>query len=292
MRAFFLCLVLTAALMGSSLGITVRDNVSDAQSQSLGNSISVSAVGKLTRPGDTVSGVLIDPRFVLTAAHVTGGAAPNAFTFSIGTSTYQSVRYVVHPTYNGASEDGDDLAIIELDRAVADVTPALLYSGTSEATVQATITGFGLGGNGTSGGTLPLGIKRAATNTIDGTSYLTFTSNRLLFFDFDAPAPPLPGNPAENKIGSFSPTSFEGMFAVGDSGGGVFGTIGSQSFLLGVNSFIVPDNDGIQYNYGDVGAATRVSSNLDFIYSVVPEPSIAALLGWGGILLLNRRRRD
>jgi len=289
MRSLCLPAALLLGLPFAAGAITVRDDVTDAQSQALA-AVSGSAVGNLTRPGDSVSGVLIDPRFVLTAAHVTGGAAQNAFTFAIGSSTYQSVRYVVNPAYTGDSASGHDLAIIELDREVTDVAPALLYNGTAEVGVEATVVGFGIGGNGTSGGTLPRGVKRAATNVIDSTSYLTFTSNRLLFIDFDAVG--VPASILENKTGTPTATTFEGLIALFDSGGGVFGTIGGQNYLLGINSFVIGDSDNISFNYGDVGGATRISSNYAFITGVIPEPSTAALAAMGAAMIGFRRRRQ
>ncbi|HEX8297318.1 MAG TPA: trypsin-like serine protease [Chthoniobacteraceae bacterium] len=287
MRLFVPILSFTLASAFTGQAITIRDDVSDADSQALGNLVG-SAVGKLfTQQEGVVSGVLIDPRFVLTAAHVVRNiSGQDAFTFTIGASTYQSVRHVIHPN-NQTVDDGYDVAVIELDRAVPDVTPAALYTGSAEIGVNATIVGFGLGGTGTAGATRPEGIRRGATNTIDQTTFLTFTNGRQLFYDFDAP-----GAPLESRTGTPLPTGSEGLIAFRDSGGGVFGTIGGQQFLLGIHSFVasVGDNDSITFNYGDVGASTRVSSNIDFISSAIPEPSSALLAGLGLVWLGQRRR--
>lgn len=282
MRSHFgLLSIIVLAAAPHSEAIVIRDDVGDSGAMALGASAAYDSVGMLNRAGDITSGVLIDPMFVLTAAHVIpSGAAANAFTFTVGGNNYTSAGYTLSVT--------DDLAIIQLAAPVPNVTPALLYAGSSEVGELATMVGFGLGGVGTTGGTGVRGTKRAATNIID------YADSTSLDSDFDNP------NGLENTLlttysipSSPLPTANEGVIALGDSGGGTFVTISSQTYLVGIHHGVAFDGDGINYNYGDISDDVRVSSVTaqSFIQSVVPEPSSIACLALGLAVLGARRSR-
>lgn len=265
---FFVAAHLTAQ------AITIRDDVSDATSQSLANDPAFASVGKITRSdSDITSGVLINEYYFLTAAHIINGFAADQFTFTIGGFDYAAVAYTVSGV--------DDLAVFQLASPVLNVTPALIYTGSAEFGATATIVGFGLGGNGTSGGTGSRGTKHAATNIIDG------VGARLLAYDFDS------GLAGDNVRGTATQTANEGLIAYGDSGGGTFATIGGQTYLIGIHSGVNLDGDGFSYNCGDEGVDVRVSAASGFIQSAVPEPSSLVLIGAGlGCLATRRHRRD
>jgi hypothetical protein len=280
-RLFILKVFLSFALVSPAFGITIRDDVSDAASQTLASDPAFASVGQLTHATtDITSGVLIDPSYVLTAGHVVGGAPASEFVFTIGGATYA----VSQITLSGQ----DDLALFQLATPVLNVTPALLYTGSAEVGNTATLVGFGYGGNGTAGTAVsparPQGVKRAATNVIDKTQYSTSTPGRMLFYDFDD------GSSQQNAMGTKFPTTYEGLLALGDSGSGLFATINSTSYLVGINTSVFGDADGINYNYGDVGGAVRVSTASSFISSTVPEPGTAMSLLAGVGLLFARRR--
>ncbi len=277
-RRDLLPILLPLALATGAQAVTIRDDVSDATSQTLAGTLPYASVGKFTgSDNDITSGVLIDSLHVLTAKHITFVPADYTFTFTIGGLDYGTVGY----TLSG----DDDLAIFQLARPVLNVTPALVYTGSSEIGKTATIVGFGLGGNGTDGtaaGNGLRGTKRAATNVI-----AAYTA-RQFGFDFDS------GLAGDDGDGIVTQTADEGTFALGDSGGGTFATIGGQSYLIGIHSFALVDGDGKDYNYGDVGIDVRVSTASSFIQSVVPEPSSASLVSGGlvGWLVGRRRRRS
>ena len=57
-------------------------------------------------------------------------------------------------------------------------------------------------------------------------------NSQVLGCDFDSPT-----NPADSTFGDSTPLPLEGLAAAGDSGGGVFITLGSTTYLAGLNSF-------------------------------------------------------
>jgi len=290
-RCFPLLYTFLLAAAPFAQAITIRDDVGSSGAVTLGASLLYASVGKLNRSGDITSGVLIAPQFLLTARHVVVGDEPpgpgapddvfratSSFIFTIGGTDYTSAGY----TKSGV----DDLAIIQLTTPVVGVTPAVLYTGSSEVGQEATMVGFGEGGLGTTGADGVRGTKRAATNLISSTSDpLLSTTGRWLFSDFDS------GNPFDSYFSPDTMTANEGLIAPGDSGGGTFATISSVSYLIGIHSSVWMDGDAFSFNYGDVGGDVRVSTAMPFIQSVVPEPSSIACLALGLAVLGARRKR-
>jgi len=111
----------------------------------------------------------------------------------------------------------------------------------------------------------------------------------VLGCDFDNPH-----NAADNGFGSATPLTLEGCVAPGDSGGGVFITIGSQTYLEGVISFVASIDGNSNSDYGDASGFGRVSAFIPWITSTIPEPSASTLLvaGAGLGMLFGRRRRQ
>jgi len=115
-------------------------------------------------------------------------------------------------------------------------------------------------------------------------------SSNLLFVDFDQP-----GVPAESLVGDDTPLALEYLAAPGDSGGGLFITQNSQTFLVGVTSFIWGYQDETaNADYGDLAGFTSTTAYAGWISSVtgvpIPEPSSGTLLAISLALCLLRRR--
>ena len=167
-----LAAALLSVLVGphQALAGTIRDDRNPQLYLNLGDDPRYASVGKfdLTKwePGFSASGTVVGSDWVLTAAHVMDGATTGQFT--VGGQTYNVSKWVTHPKWDGELRRGYDLALVKLDRDVAGVAPASLYTGRKEFGALATFVGFGRTGTGLTGDTTFDALKRAGQNTIDG----------------------------------------------------------------------------------------------------------------------------
>lgn len=254
-------------------GITRRDDQPDSLYLSLGASPEYDCVGKLSSTLEG-SAVLIAPDWVLTAAH--NLVAASSATFTVNDVTYSSSQVFRNPGWNGNAFNGYDFGLVHLSTPVLNVTPATLYGGVAEIGQVATLLGFGMQGTGLTGYQNLDYQKRGCQNVIDG----NFGNPAVLLgCDFDNP-----NNPADNGFGDATPLNLEGAVAFGDSGGGVFITEGSTTYLAGIISFIAASDGSANSDYGDVSGFGRISAATPWIMSIVPEPSTVALTAAGGIV--------
>lgn len=177
--------LLLAALPFAAGAIVIRDDVEDGRYRIERSDFPALA----DMPGEG-HGVLIAPRWVLTAAHAAPMEGMGA-TIAINGNAYGVERVFLHPGYRRMPEAlgkeamatgsasrihaflaaSDDIALIKLAAPVTDATPVALYRGSAEVTQVAVLMGKGATGNGAVG-QLPDAPHRTslrrAHNTITG----------------------------------------------------------------------------------------------------------------------------
>ena len=279
--ASLLCLITSAAILGatSACGVTIRDDQADQDYLDLGASPDYACVGTFAS-GLTGCATLIAPNWVLTAAHL---FVASSGTFTINGGTYAADQLIKHPQFVSNQElQGYDMGLAHLTTPVSGVTPAMPYSGSLEPVSMMTFVGFGLTGTGLTGATRADFKKRAFQNLADGDFG---DPGVLLGADFDNPH-----SAADNHFGDPTPLLLEGCVAYGDSGGGVFLTADSTTYLAGVISFVAAIDGNGNADYGDLTGFGRVSAFNDWINTTIPEPSAAGLAVLGVACLWFVRR--
>jgi len=261
-----------AGMLGATSvwGVTIRDDQGDQDYLDLAASAEYACVGTFAS-GLTGCATLIAPDWVLTAAHL---FVASSGTFTINGVTYATDQLIKHPQFvSGQELQGYDMGLAHLTTPVAGVTPAAPYTGSLEPVYVMTFVGFGLTGTGLTGATRADFKKRAFQNMADG----DFGDPAVLLgSDFDNPH-----SAADNHFGDPNPLPLEGCVAYGDSGGGVFLTADSATYLAGVISFVAAIDGNGNSDYGDLTGFGRVSAFNDWISTAIPEPSIAGLAGLG-----------
>lgn len=198
--------------------------------------------------GDFQSGTLITPRHVLTAADALAGIADADARFTVGMQTFDSVEIHIHPNFDATqlgTDDGNDIAIIELDRDVTSVMPSNLHRQMPMVGDLVTLVGFGAAGDGTSGEDGTFGTKLSGTTPIDG------VGTTLIEWSFD--------------------DDTESNSAPGDAGGPALLDVGNQMLVTAVMS----GNDFADSTLGDRGYATRVDAHADWIDFILITPGIS-----------------
>jgi len=266
----FVLLGLTLLIASSAQAIVIRHDVDDARYR-----IPASDFPALADIPSEGHGVLIAPRWVITAAH----AIPRNSTLTeieIGGVSRDVQEVFIHPQAKQPPQEmidralstgdwilavffiasSDDVALIKLAHAVTDVEPITIYDGNDEVGSIVKIIGKGATGTGLTGHSMhgPNRTElRRAFNTI------TSANERWICYVFDDPAKAL---------------SLEGKTGSGDSGGPALVEEAGEWKLAGLASwgFIVGDvrttNPGL---YGQLTCNVRLSRYIDWIDGVIAE---------------------
>lgn len=231
-------LTFLATAVAMLLGIVGRHDRADSAFLELGARFT--AVGQVLPDGQCA---LIAPGWVLTAAHVAGGAPKERLRVRFGDREVAVKRVILHP--EGKLLPGRppevDLAVMELESPVEGVAPVVLYRRTDELGKTVIFAGHGDVGNGVDAPKRSDGRRRAAMNVV------TDAGPRRLFFQFDKPPDGL---------------DLEGVSGPGDSGGPALIEAEGKVYVVGVSSAAMNGKPG---RYGVTEVYTRVSSYIDWI---------------------------
>jgi hypothetical protein len=245
--------VAALAIAGSTPAVVIRDDVPDGAYR-----VPASAFPALVDLPGEGHGVLIAPRWVVTAAHAVRFGRVAEVTIK---GVPRAVKAKV--VHDGFAMPGpellkgdaaplmaflrniDDIALLELEIPVTDVAPVAIYRGTDEKGKVATIYGKGATGNGLTGQLKDAphrGELRRANNLIDA------VDPRWIGYTFDRGAAALP---------------LEGQLGDGDSGGPVLIDDGGNTVLAGLADWKMASGDVDAFHPGIYGQHTfhvRLSS--------------------------------
>jgi len=263
-----LCLVLLA-LSFSAGAVVIRDDVDDAKYRVPDSEMP--ALADIPMEGQ---GVLIDPRWVLTAAHAVTWQPDGVNEVTIHHVPRHVERLVLYPGYrklpqplvDKAVESGDatriiaflsasnDVALLKLSEPVTDVSPVAIYRKDDELGKTVKIVGKGATGTGLRGQDADgehRTVLRRAFNRITG------VQGQWLCYIFHEPASALP---------------LEGISGDGDSGGPVLVQVKGQWEVAGLASWKRGKDNAILLHpgfYGQTNYNVRLSHYANWIDSVI-----------------------
>mgnify|MGYP005815356297 CR=1 FL=1 len=261
-----LLLLALLAMPFSAGAIVIRDDVDDSKYR-----VSASEFPALADMPGEGHGVLIAPRWVVTAAHAVTWQ-PEIKQIDINGVPRDVERVVVHPGYRRPPQEllqqalatwdwtlfrvllssSDDIALLELTQPVTDVHPVALNESGDEFGRVVRIMGKGATGDGATGYEFDSSHRtalRLAYNKV------TSADGRWLCYVFDKPSDALP---------------LEGGSGSGDSGGPVLVQAGEDWRLSGLTSWADPQSSNrTPGRYGQISCNVRLSHYKDWIESTI-----------------------
>lgn len=274
---------LAAGALASTAGAPVRALMAgdppDSPTRRLDPNVASSpwtGVGSVQSNGGVYSGVLVTPRFALTALHVVP-AEPHAIRFQLNVDRDISHRLDVarihrHPEFKAMTVDygAYDLCLLEL----ADPAPPearvhpIKLSGLAPGD-RITIVGYGASGFGSSGVSVPAvaALKRTGENVIDAVIRIAaLPAPAIYLFAFDPPD----GTPQRNRHRSLGNRVETGL-ASGDSGSPVFTSTRDGWVLAGMNTFVrdPPTAGAKRFSFGTQGGGQILAPHVPWMRTVI-----------------------
>lgn len=225
------------------------------------------SVGKINTNGRAHGGgTLIATQYVVTAAHLVDGKDLDSLSFSVGLTSYGLDEVHVHPDFSWdflGTDDGNDIAILKLNRPVVDVQPAALWAGELFTGDSLTLVGFGPhpGDDG-------FGTKRSGTTPVDG-----LTRNLVTWtYDGADEATTVPGDSGSPQFLAINGTDYIASLASGGThqalslGDFAYNTrVGAYaSWITEVTSGAVEGLDAASFNSTTTGVITQGISFVAF----------------------------
>jgi hypothetical protein len=266
----FLLLILLLAVSSTASAIVIRHDVDDSKYR-----IPASEFPALVDMPGEGHGVLIAPRWVITAAHTIPGYSELKQVVINGVSR-DVERVVMHSGHRTLPQElidqamasgeavlivvflasSDDIALVKLTQPVTDVAPVAIYKDSDEPGQIVKIVGKGATSTGATGHD-PRGPNR--TELRRAFNKITSAHHRWFCYVFDEPPSALP---------------LEGMLVNGDSGGPALIQVKEQWLLAGLASWKVVQGNVMTARpglYGQIACNVRLSHYIEWIESVIHE---------------------
>jgi hypothetical protein len=189
------------------------------------------------------SGVAIEPKWIITAAHVVKDV--RTCKISINNKEIKIKKIIPHKDFNYDNFGEYDIALCICDDDMELTSYPVLYADNDEIGKICSMSGYGLHGTFETGCNKSDNFKRAGLNIIDG------LDKHVLICS------------ASNK----DKTELEFITASGDSGGGLF----IDKKLAGINSCVMAADKKPDSSFGDESCHTRISIFRGWIQSVIRE---------------------
>jgi hypothetical protein len=185
----------------------------------------------------SASCVAIDPRWVITAAHVVAGC--DKVSVDKGDTAITAEEVIIHPEFHEDKLGNSDLAICRLSGDVGLSFYPPLYGGSDEVGRTASMAGWGITGTFATGHQISDDKRRGGANMVSKAEAGVLVC----------------------LIGGDPNVQMEFCIAPGDSGGGLF--IGNK--LAGIHSFVSAHRRSPTSKYGEESSHTRISLHREWI---------------------------
>jgi hypothetical protein len=179
------------------------------------------------------SAVIIDPNWILTAAHVVENC--QTWSISVGDKTYNIDKIIIHKDYDTNVFGYNDIALGHLEKEVVLDHYPKIYEGNDEVGKICSMAGWGLTG------TFHTGIEKSDGKKRGGSNFIDRIERKILVC-----------SPSKRNEKT---TELEYMIGSGDSGGGLF----IDGKLAGIHSSVMGYDGKPNSTYGDESCHTRVS---------------------------------
>ena len=178
------------------------------------------------------SAVVIDPHWIVTAAHVVKDTSD--VVIKVKDKEYKISKLIVHEDFEEGQVGYHDIALGYSEEDFGLSFYPALYDKKDEVSKVVSLCGYGMTGNFSTGAVKSDGAKRAGSNIVERTERSVLVCS----------------------IDGGKKTSLEFMIGSGDSGGGLF----LDGKLAGINSFVMAADGKTNSDYGDECAHTRIST--------------------------------